>query len=162
MDLQERLKMSYPTKRYITEQKVVMEKVKGGMYHIPDAVRSPDCGFETIMGILDLEKESQEVFGIVALSTKNKVIGVDVIHKGSLNASIVHPRDVYKALLLRNAASFMCFHNHPSGDPTPSREDIEVTNRLVEAGKIVGIELLDHIITGDDGDYVSLKEKGYI
>ncbi len=80
---------------------------------------------------------------------------------GSLNASIVHPREVYKEAIKRSAASIICIHNHPSGDPTPSREDIEVTRRLVECGRLVGIELLDHLIIGDK-TYVSLKEKGYV
>lgn len=80
---------------------------------------------------------------------------------GSLNASIVHPREVYKEAIKRSAASIICIHNHPSGDPTPSREDIEVTRRLAECGRLVGIELLDHLIIGDK-TYVSLKEKGYV
>lgn len=156
------LEMKYPTKRYIKEVKIVAEKVKGSYYHIPQYISSPEMGFETIMGINDMEKETQEIFGIVALDTKNKVIGFDIIHKGSVNSSMVHPRDVYKALLLRNATSYICFHNHPSGDPTPSREDFQVTERLVEVGNMIGIQLLDHIITGDDGRYKSLKEMGRI
>jgi DNA repair protein RadC len=154
------LEVRYPVTRYVTEQKVIMEKVKGGYYHIPDGIGSPEDGFDTIMGIMNLEQEPQEVFGIVALNTKNKVIGFDIIHKGTLNASIVHPRDVYRTLLLRNASSYICFHNHPSGDPRPSREDLEVTKRLVEAGKLLGIDCLDHIITGDEGQFVSLQERG--
>ena len=80
---------------------------------------------------------------------------------GSLNASIVHPREVFKEALRRSAASIICIHNHPSGDPSPSREDIEVTKRLNECGKILGIELLDHLIIGEN-KFVSLKEKGYL
>jgi DNA repair protein RadC len=80
---------------------------------------------------------------------------------GSLNASIVHPREVFKEALRRSAASLICVHNHPSGDPTPSREDIEVTRRLVECGQMLGIEVLDHLIIGEK-KYVSLKEKGYL
>lgn len=83
------------------------------------------------------------------------------IFVGSLNASIVHPREVFKEAFRRSAASLICLHNHPSGDPSPSREDIEVTKRLCEAGKIIGIELLDHVIIGDR-KYISLKEKGYL
>lgn len=154
------LEGKYPTKRYIKLERVVKEKVKGGYYHIPEAIQSPQMAFDTIMGIANLEEETQEVFGILALNTKNKVVGVDIIHRGTLNASIVHPRDVFKSLLLKNAASFMCFHNHPSGDPQPSREDISVTERLVKSGQLIGIDLLDHIITGEDGQFVSLKEKG--
>jgi DNA repair protein RadC len=89
------------------------------------------------------------------------VIHRQTIFIGSLNASIVHPREVYKEAFRRSAASIICIHNHPSGDPAPSREDIEVTKRLVECGRIIGIELLDHLIIGEH-KYVSLKEKGYV
>ncbi len=95
------------------------------------------------------------------LNTKNQVMHKKTVFIGSLNASIVHPREVYKEAIKRSAASIICIHNHPSGDPTPSREDIEVTRRLVECGRLVGIELLDHLIIGDK-TYVSLKEKGYV
>ncbi len=78
---------------------------------------------------------------------------------GSLNASIVHPREVFRAAIKRSSASIVCAHNHPSGDPTPSPEDIQMTKRLVEAGDIVGIEVLDHLIIGDLR-FVSLKELG--
>jgi DNA repair protein RadC len=89
------------------------------------------------------------------------VIHQQTIFIGSLNASIVHPREVFKEAFRRSAASIICIHNHPSGDPGPSREDIEVTKRLVECGKIIGIEILDHLIIGDK-KFVSLKEKGYL
>ncbi|MBU5213574.1 DNA repair protein RadC [Bacillus oleronius] len=97
----------------------------------------------------------------IYLSTKNQVIHQQTIFIGSLNASIVHPREVFKEAFRRSAASIICIHNHPSGDPGPSREDIEVTKRLVECGKIIGIEILDHLIIGDK-KFVSLKEKGYL
>lgn len=95
------------------------------------------------------------------LNTKNQVIHRQTIFIGSLNSSIVHPREVFKEAFRRAAASIICLHNHPSGDPAPSREDIEVTKRLVECGRIIGIEVLDHIIIGDH-KFVSLKEKGHI
>ena len=89
-------------------------------------------------------------------------MGLHRAHVGSLNASIVHPREVMKCAILNNAASIIVGHNHPSGDPTPSREDIEVTKRLAEAGKILGIDVLDHVIVTYTGKNVSLKEKGYL
>lgn len=104
---------------------------------------------------------SQEHFVCLYLNTKNQVLHKQTIFIGSLNASIVHPREVFKEAFRRSAASIICLHNHPSGDPTPSREDIDVTKRLAECGKIIGIELLDHVIIGEQ-KYVSLKEKGYI
>lgn len=106
----------------------------------------------------DLDREA---FLVISLDTKNQPVSINICHIGSLNASIVHPREVMKTAILSNAASIIVGHNHPSGNCSPSREDIEVTTRIVEAGKIVGIDVLDHIIVGD-GEYVSLKEKGYI
>ena len=83
------------------------------------------------------------------------------ISMGSLNASIVHPREVFRAAIKRSSASIICVHNHPSGDPTPSPEDIQLTHRLVEAGTIIGIEVLDHVIIGDQR-FISLKEQGFM
>jgi DNA repair protein RadC len=106
-----------------------------------------------------LRFQTQEHFVVLLLDTKNRVIAEETVSIGSLNASIVHPREVFKPALKRSAASIICAHNHPSGDPTPSREDLEVTARLVEAGRLLGIEVLDHVVIGDHR-YISLKEKG--
>jgi DNA repair protein RadC len=105
-----------------------------------------------------LEKEH---FKVILLNIKNHVISVEDISVGSLNSSIVHPREVFKPAIRRSSASMILVHNHPSGDPTPSREDIEITRRLIEAGKILGIEVVDHVIIGN-GIYISLREKGII
>jgi DNA repair protein RadC len=122
-------------------------------------IRSPEDGAKYVMN--DMRFLTQEHFVCLYLNTKNQVIHKQTIFIGSLNASIVHPREVFKEALKRSAASIICLHNHPSGDPAPSREDIEVTKRLVECGKIIGIELLDHLIIGEN-KFVSLKEKGYL
>ncbi|MBP2240584.1 DNA repair protein RadC [Cytobacillus eiseniae] len=122
-------------------------------------IRSPEDGAKYMMH--EMRFLSQEHFICLYLNTKNQVIHKQTIFIGSLNASIVHPREVYKEAFRRSAASIICLHNHPSGDPSPSKEDIEVTKRLVECGKIIGIEVLDHLIIGDN-KYVSLKEKGYL
>ncbi|MCF6138098.1 RadC family protein [Pseudalkalibacillus berkeleyi] len=122
-------------------------------------IRSPDDGANYVMD--EMRFLSQEHFVCIYLNTKNQVLHKQTVFIGSLNASIVHPREVFKEAMKRSAASIICFHNHPSGDPSPSREDIEVTQRLTECGKIMGIDLLDHIIIGDQ-KFVSLKEKGYV
>jgi DNA repair protein RadC len=122
-------------------------------------IRSPEDGAKYVME--DMRFLSQEHFVCLYLNTKNQVIHRKTVFIGSLNASIVHPREVFKEAIKRSAASIICAHNHPSGDPTPSREDIEVTKRLVECGKMIGIELLDHLIIGER-KFVSLKEKGYV
>lgn len=103
----------------------------------------------------------QEHFVVLYLSTKNMVIHQETMFKGSLNTSIVHPREVYKEAVKRSAAAIICVHNHPSGDPSPSREDIEVTKRLHECGEMIGVDFLDHVIIGA-GKYISLKEMNYI
>ncbi|NMB41732.1 MAG: DNA repair protein RadC [Firmicutes bacterium] len=103
----------------------------------------------------------KEYFKIVLLNTKNQVISVEDISVGSLNSTIVHPREIFNLPIRKSAASVILVHNHPSGDPSPSREDFEITERLVEAGKILGIAVLDHIIVGE-GEYISFKEKGFM
>ena len=122
-------------------------------------IRSPEDGANYVMH--EMRFLSQEHFVCLYLNTKNQVLHKQTIFIGSLNASIVHPREVFKEAFRRSAASIICIHNHPSGDPTPSREDIEVTKRLAESGKIIGIDVLDHLIIGEN-KFVSLKEKGYL
>ncbi|MFS0567533.1 JAB domain-containing protein, partial [Brevibacillus invocatus] len=109
-----------------------------------------------------LDATDREAFLLLCLSTKNEPVAIHLVSVGSLDSSIVHPREVFKAAILSNCSSVIVAHNHPSGDPTPSREDIEVTKRLQEAGELLGIPVLDHIILGHEGAYVSLKEKGYM
>lgn len=121
-------------------------------------IRSPHDAAAFLMP--DMTSLTQEHFVTVFLNTKNQVIHRQTIFIGSLNASIVHPREVFREAVKRSAASIICAHNHPSGVPTPSPEDIEVTKRLQEAGYIIGIDLVDHIIIGDH-QFVSMKEKGY-
>lgn len=123
------------------------------------SVKSPEDGYELLK--LFLADKDREHFVVVSLDTKNQPVSINVCHIGSLNASIVHPREVMKSAILSNAASIIVGHNHPSGQVEPSSEDIEVTKRLVEAGKIIGIDVLDHIIVGDER-FLSFKEKGYM
>lgn len=123
------------------------------------SIRSPQDAYDLFKSFL--EDKDREHFIVVSLDTKNQPVSINICHIGSLNASIVSPREVMKSAILSSAASIMVAHNHPSGEITESREDVEVTKRLAEAGKLMGIELLDHIIIGD-GKYNSLKEKGVI
>lgn len=104
---------------------------------------------------------NKEHFRIAILDTKNQILVIENISIGTLNASIVHPRDVFKIAIKRNANSIILIHNHPSGDPSPSNEDINITQRLVETGNLIGIKVLDHIIIGDN-KYISFKEKNLI
>lgn len=107
-----------------------------------------------------LEEEDRENFLVISLDTKNHINGINVISTGTLNSSLAHPREVFKMAILNNSNSIIIAHNHPSGDTEPSNEDIKVTDRLIECGKILGIEVLDHIIVGEG--YYSFKEKGKI
>ena len=109
----------------------------------------------------NLQYQDKEHFIAVLVNTKNRVLTIDTASIGSLNSSIVHPREVFKTAIKLSAASIILCHNHPSGDPTPSREDMEVTKRIVQAGEIIGIKVLDHIVIGDSG-FFSLKEKGLV
>lgn len=122
-------------------------------------IRSPKDAASYLMD--DMTSLKQEHFVVLFLNIKNQVLHRQTIFVGSLNASIVHPREIFREAVRRSAASIVCAHNHPSGNPAPSPEDIAVTKRLMEAGSIVGIELLDHIIIGDH-QFISLNEKGYM
>lgn len=109
----------------------------------------------------DMRYLMKEHFKIVTLNTKNEIIKCIDVSIGTLNASLVHPREVFSEPLKDKCSSIILVHNHPSGDPTPSQEDITTTKRLVQAGEILGIHVLDHIIIGD-GKFVSLKERSII
>ena len=108
-----------------------------------------------------LQDEATEVFAILCLSTKHRVLAYHEVSRGCLDSTLVHPREVFKAAILANAASVVLAHNHPSGDPTPSPDDMTLTRRLVDAGRLIGVDVLDHIVIGD-GRYVSFRERGWL
>jgi len=136
----------------------VRQVVVGEMELPGDRITDPDVALE-IFRYLFAEKD-REHFITLLLNTKNIIVGVHTVSIGSLNAAIVHPREVFKAAILRNAAGLICAHNHPSGNPDPSPEDNQLTNRLVECAKLMGIELLDHLIIGSGEAYYSYREEG--
>jgi len=108
-----------------------------------------------------LEHADREHFVALMLDAKNGIIGIHTVSVGTLFCAVVSPREVFKAAILSNAASVIVAHNHPSGDVTPSPEDIQVTRILQEAGKILDIEVLDHVIVGEEGAFYSLKRAGH-
>ena len=103
----------------------------------------------------------RENFVVMMLDTKNKIIGINTVAIGVLSSCPVHPREVFKPAILCNSAGIVLIHNHPSGDNSPSQDDLLMTNRLKEAGEVLGIPVVDHVIVGE-GNFVSLKERGQI
>jgi DNA repair protein RadC len=124
-----------------------------------EVIRGP----EDVAGLLmdEMRGLDREHFRAIYLNTKNRVLRIETISIGSLNASIIHPREILKPAIGASAAGIILVHNHPTGIPTPSTEDVEFTRRFAACGEILGIELLDHVIIGD-GRFVSLKERGEI
>jgi DNA repair protein RadC len=113
-----------------------------------------------ILEKLDRLERNKEHFFLISLNTRNRVKFVELVSIGTVNTTLIHPREVFRRSIIRGAASVIVCHNHPSGNCEPSQEDINITLRLVEAGKIIGIEVLDHVIIGTKS--VSMKEKGII
>ena len=149
-------------KTRLTENKrVVLEKeISVNRPDMVDAIRSPGDADIVARRFMHLHEEPEEHLYMICMNTKNKIIGVFEVSHGSVNSSIFSVREIFQKALLANAVSIIMMHNHPSGDTSPSREDVEVTKRLVEAGNLLGVQVLDHIIVGDN--YCSLKEKGYV
>jgi DNA repair protein RadC len=136
----------------IVREEIVDYLKTGNRYTAPSQV------YETFSFLM---KETKEIFLTLHLDGKNRVVCMDLVSIGSLNQSIVHPREVFKTACLSNAAAIILVHQHPTGDPSPSSEDIAITRRLKEAGDIMGIKILDHIIVGN-GEYMSFVERGLL
>ena len=122
-------------------------------------VRCPEDAACLVME--DMKNLDREHFKVILLDSKNAVISVETVSVGTVNASIVHPREALKPALEKSATSMILVHNHPTGNVSPSREDILITRRFEKCGRILGIEIVDHLIIGDD-DYKSMKESGYL
>jgi len=122
-------------------------------------IKDPEAVVKAIRA--SIKDKAKEHFKLILLNPRNKIIGISTISIGTLNASLVHPREVFKDAITHSAASVVLAHNHPSGDPEPSEDDLTITKRLIEAGRILGIEVMDHIIIAKNG-FFSFKEKGLI
>ena len=145
--------------KIMTKYRLELVKEESHKYEVETRISCPKDIYEVLTKVCRIQCNAEEVFILITLNTKNIVTGYFEVHRGTINTSLVHPREVFKRALLNNASNIMVAHNHPSGDPNPSKEDIQITERLKEAGNLLGINLLDHIIVGDD-KYISLKEKG--
>ena len=147
-------KKKIPAKRVgIVSLKLIKEN---SVLYETRTIRSPYDAYKLIKNFLiDSDREK---FVVACLDTKNQPVNISVVSIGSVNSAIVHPREVFKVAMLSNASKIICFHNHPSGNLKCSKEDENITNRLKECGEILGIELVDHIIIGDNDTYFSFKE----
>jgi DNA repair protein RadC len=124
-------------------------------------ISCPLACYKAIQYVLDLNSEPVEKFGIIALNTKYEINGIHIIGSGTIDNVPIEPREVFMAAMMNNASAIIAFHNHPSGDPSPSMMDILMSQRLKNAGELLGITLIDHVITGR-GNYTSLREMGKI
>lgn len=148
--------------RLTDDRKAVLEKEFSINY--PNMVRqmnSPDKVVSLAREVLRIHEETEEYLYMLCMNTKLELTSVFEISHGSVNSSIVNPREVFQKALLANAVNIIMIHNHPSGNSKPSKEDVDITKRLIEAGKILGVDVLDHIIIGQPY-YTSLKESGHI
>lgn len=142
----------------ISVSKIKLVRESNHRYNVGDKhLNSPEAAVEVINTVLDLEHEAQEVLAEILLDNRNKITGIMEISRGSLNSSIVHPREVFRGAILHNAAGIILVHNHPSGEVIPSREDLKVTKMIKDAGDILDIQLLDHIIIGSEGKLYQLS-----
>ena len=146
----------------IENVRIKLVRESAGLY-CNNYISSPEDAAEIAAKFFEDMATDREVFAVMLLNTKNRVIGINVVSVGSLTASVVHPREVFKAACLANATNIILTHNHPSGDPAPSKEDISITSRLVQAGRLMDIPVLDHIIIGDGtGRSMSFKASDLI
>jgi len=134
-------------------------KESGGRYDIDKYVRNPYQARDLFVEVVELDRRAEEVFAIATVDIKNKVTGVFEVSTGTLTSSLVTPREVFKRAILQNAAGIVLAHNHPSGITDASADDISVTKKLQKAGKIIGINVVDHIIIGSRDNFISMKEE---
>ena len=136
-------------------------KESGGRYDIDKYVRNPFQARDLFVEVVELDRRAEEVFAIATLDVKNKVTGVFEVSTGTLTSSLVTPREVFKRAILQNAAGIVLAHNHPSGVADASSDDISITKKLQKAGKIMGINVVDHIIIGSRDNFISMQAVSY-
>jgi DNA repair protein RadC len=137
-------------------------KENGGRYDLDKTINNPIAARNLFIEVAELDKRSEEVFVMATIDVRNKVTGLFEVSTGTLNSSLVTPREVFKRAILQNAAGIVLGHNHPSGNIDASSDDINITKKLVKSGKILGVNVVDHIIVGNEGNYSSMKEENHI
>lgn len=150
--------MQYHFQKYRLE--VVREETFNRTYSV--CMTNPKDVHKYLVDVCRLHKNHQEVLLAIAINAKGETIGFTTVSVGDLCSSVSHPREIFKFAICSNAGSIILAHNHPSENPEPSKTDITTTNRVAEAGEILGIPLLDHIIVGNESRYASMREKGLI
>ena len=146
----------------IQKYSVRLVKEEGSRYELDKTIHTPESAHEVFTKVMELDKRPEEVFTILTLDIKSHLTGVFEVSTGGLQSSIVHPRNVFQRAILTNAAAIVMGHNHPSGYPDPSNDDIKITKQIISAGEILGIEVMDHLIIGDGNCFISMKEKELI
>lgn len=151
-------------KKHIQAKRVDIVKIKmvkeSSILYAKRRINSPSDGVDLVKEFL--QGEDREHFVAVYLNTKNEPTAIHTVSIGTINASLIHPRELFKVAINANSAGILLFHNHPSGDCQPSQEDIKITKRLMEAGDIMGIKIIDHCILGDSNQFYSFKENNLI
>ena len=137
-------------------------KENGGRYDLDKTINNPIAARNLFIEVAELDKRTEEVFVMATIDVRNKVTGLFEVSTGTLNSSLVTPREVFKRAILQNAAGIVLGHNHPSGNIDASSDDINITKKLVKSGKILGVNVVDHIIVGNEGNYSSMKEENHI
>ncbi len=157
-EIKEIMKNPTPRRRVgIIKTQIVRE---GSMLYTNRRINTPSDAVELVKDIF--RYADREMMVVISLDSKNAPLALEIVSVGTVNTCLVSMREIFKHCILTNATSIMCFHNHPSGIPDASKEDIDITRRLDEAGKLLGIWLLNHIIIGEGKSYVSLQERGLI
>jgi len=145
-------------------QKFSLRVVKetGGRYDLNKTMDTPVDAVRILNEIVELDKRAEELFVIITMDVRSSITGLFEVSVGSINSSIVTPREVFKKAILQNAVFIILAHNHPSGDVKPSSNDIEITKRLIEIGELIGIKVVDHLILGRNDIFLSMKREGII
>jgi DNA repair protein RadC len=141
--------------------KLMLVKEDAGIYDCDKRAVTSKEAVEILRKVCNITDSPMEKFYLLCLSSRGDVIGIHMMSQGNVNTSVIHPREIFQRAILNNATSIILAHNHPSGDPDPSADDIEVTKLLMKASEVMGIQILDHLVVGDES-YVSMADRGLL
>ena len=144
-------------RRFVADLSAIYETGNGKSLEEAITIRSPADAYDFLKG--EMEHLEQKQMRVLNLNTRNVIVSTEMIYQGNINSIIVRPAEIFRPAIMDNSCALIVVHNHPSGDPSPSPEDVKITSELVQAGKLLGIDVLDHLVVGRGG-FVSLKERG--